>query len=131
MAEWEERIIAGVLFLTHKDTIYYKFNASSENYLQKRPNHLLIWEAIRCACTESYNHFDFGRCSAEEEGLRIFKERWATKEINLPYYYYPAVQGITTTLENSLKYRLMGLALHAMPRFAVGAAGSLLYKHLG
>lgn len=131
IAEWERKVIGGVLFLTHKDTIYYKFNASIENYLHKRPNHLLIWEAIRYACTEGYNYFDFGRCSAEEEGLRTFKERWAAKEIDLPYYYYPAVKGVTTTPENSLKYRTMQVVSHTMPRFVFRAVGSLLYKHLG
>jgi CelD/BcsL family acetyltransferase involved in cellulose biosynthesis len=131
IAEWEGKIIAGVLFLTQKDTVYYKFNASDENYRQKRPNHLLIWEAIRYACTEGYNYLDFGRCSPEEEGLRTFKRRWAAKEIELPYYYYPSVKGITTDTENSLRYRMMRLISHAMPEFAFRAAGSLLYKHFG
>ena len=130
MAEWEGKVIAGVLFLTYKDTIYYKFNASDKNYLQKRPNHLVIWEAMRYACANDYKHFDLGRCSPEEEGLRTFKSRWGAKEVNLPYYYYPEVKGFTTVPENSPRYRAMRLFSRVVPPFAFRVAGSLLYKHL-
>ena len=130
LAEWEGKTIAGVLFLIYKDTIYYKFNASDENYLRKRPNHLLIWEAIRYACANGYHYFDFGRCSEEEESLRAFKSLWGAKEINLPYYYYPKVRGFATTPENSMIYRSMRLFSHVMPKSAFRIAGSLIYKHL-
>jgi len=130
LAEWEGKPIAGVLFLTYKDTIYYKFNASDENHLQKRPNHLAIWEAIQYACANGYRHCDFGRCTPEEEGLRIFKSRWGTREVGSPYYYYPEVKGFTTVAESSLRYRTMKLISHIIPKFAFKAAGSVLYKHM-
>jgi lipid II:glycine glycyltransferase (peptidoglycan interpeptide bridge formation enzyme) len=131
LAEWEGQVIAGVVFLTYKDTIYYKFNASYENHLQKRPNHLIIWEAIRYACTNGYKYWDFGRCAPEEEGLRTFKSRWGARDVSLPYYYYPQVKGFTTVDENSLRYRVMKLFSRFSPQFVFRAAGSLLYKHLG
>jgi lipid II:glycine glycyltransferase (peptidoglycan interpeptide bridge formation enzyme) len=130
MAEWETKIIAGALFITYKDNIHYKSNASDENYLQKRPNNLVIWEAILYAHAHGYSHFDFGRCSPEEEGLRTFKARWGANEIDLPYYYYPEVGGFSTVAENSKKYRAMQLFSHVAPEFMFRAAGSLLYKHL-
>jgi lipid II:glycine glycyltransferase (peptidoglycan interpeptide bridge formation enzyme) len=130
MAEWDGKVIAGVLFLKYKDTIYYKFNASVKNYLQKRPNHLIIWEAIRYTCANGYKYFDFGRCPFEEEGLRTFKCRWGSQEINLPYYYYPKAKGLSTISENSLIFRSMKVFLHATPHFACKIAGSLLYRHL-
>ena len=130
MAEWDGKVIAGVLFLTYKDTIYYKFNASVKNYLQKRPNHLIIWEVIRYTCANGYKYFDFGRCPFEEEGLRTFKYRWGSQEINLPYYYYPKAKGLSTISENSLIFRSMKVFLHATPTFACKIAGSLLYRHL-
>jgi lipid II:glycine glycyltransferase (peptidoglycan interpeptide bridge formation enzyme) len=130
LAKSDGKVIAGVLFLTHKDTIYYKFNASDENYLQKRPNHLIIWEAIRYVCANGYKHFDFGRCPFEEEGLRTFKCRWGSQEINFPYYYYPVAKGLSTISENSLMFRSMKLFSHMMPKFVFRIAGSLLYKYL-
>ncbi len=131
MAECGGKTIAGSIFLNYKDTIYYKFNASNKYYLQRRPNHLIIWEAIRYAHTNKYKHFDFGRCSLEEKGLQTFKSRWGSKEVRLSYYYYPEAKGFTTICENSIKYRTMQLVSHLMPQFAFETAGSLLYKHLG
>jgi lipid II:glycine glycyltransferase (peptidoglycan interpeptide bridge formation enzyme) len=130
LAEWEGKVIAGIIFLTHKDTIYYKYNASDESYLQKRPNHLAIWEALQYACARNFKNFDFGRCSPEEEGLRTYKSRWGAKEANLPYYYYPEITGFTTAPEDSLRYRLMRCFSQVMPQFVFRAAGSILYKHL-
>jgi CelD/BcsL family acetyltransferase involved in cellulose biosynthesis len=130
LAEWKGKAIAGVLFLTYKDTIYYKFNASDKKHLQKRPNHLAIWEAIQYACANGYKHCDFGRCSPEEEGLRIFKSRWGTKEVSSPYYYYPKVKGFITVPESSPRYRVMKLLSHVIPKFAFRTIGALLYKHL-
>lgn len=130
MAEWEGKVIAGVLFLTYKDTIYYKFNASDEEHLQKRPNHLIIWESIRYAFAHNYKHLDLGRCSLEEESLRTFKSRWGAKEIYLPYYYYPTIKGFVAATENSARYKAMQLFSHVMPKFVFRATGSILYKHL-
>lgn len=131
LAESEGKVIAGVVFLHYKDTLYYKFNASDENYLQKRPNHLVTWEAIKYACAHNFRYFDLGRCSPEEEGLRTYKTRWGAKEINLPYYYFPGVKGITAVSESSARYRVMRLFSYLAPQFAFEAAGALLYRHLG
>jgi CelD/BcsL family acetyltransferase involved in cellulose biosynthesis len=131
MAECEGKTVAGVVFLTHKDTIYYKFNASDEDYLPKRPNHLVTWEAVRYACANNYQYLDFGRCAPEEEGLRTFKRRWGAREVDLPYYFYPEVKGFTAVSENCGRYRAMRLFSHTMPEFVFKTAGSLLYKHLG
>jgi hypothetical protein len=131
LAESEGKIIAAVIFLNYKDTIYYKFNASDEAYLQKRPNHLVTWQAIKWACAQNYKYFDFGRCSIDEEGLRTFKTRWGSEEIVLPYYYFPKIRGISAASENGLRYRVMRLFSRLTPLVVFESAGSLLYKHLG
>ncbi len=130
VAESEKKVIAGVILLAYKDTIYYKFNASDEKYLQKRPNHVLIWESIQYSCATGYKLFDFGRCSPEEEGLRIFKSRWGANEYKLPYFYYPEAKGFATIPESSRRYRAMRLFSHIMPEVAFRKFGSFLYKHL-
>ncbi len=130
VAESRGKTIAGVICLTYKDTIYYKFNASDEKYLKKRPNHLLIWELIQHACADGYKYFNFGRCSPEDEGLRIFKSRWGAKEHKTPYFYYPEVKGFATVPEDSRRYRAMRLFSYVMPEFAFRIAGSIFYRHL-
>ncbi len=131
LAESEGKIVAGVVFLNYKDTIYYKFNASDKNHLRKRPNHAITYEAIRYAIDNNYQHLDFGRCSPEDEGLKTYKSRWGAREIDLPYYYFPKVRGITTFPEDSMIYRVMQRVSYIMPKFLFKAAGSLMYKHLG
>jgi lipid II:glycine glycyltransferase (peptidoglycan interpeptide bridge formation enzyme) len=131
LAESEGKIIAGVVFLIHKNMIYYKFNASDQKYLQKRPNHLITWEAIQYACENHFEHLDFGRCAPEEVGLRSYKEKWGAKETGLPYYYYPVIKGVTTVPEGSFIYKGMRRLSYVMPISIFKAAGSILYKHLG
>ena len=131
LAEADGRVIAGIVFLQYGDTVYYKFNASDERYLQKRPNHLVTWEGINYACAQKYRYFDFGRCSPDEEGLRTYKTRWGAGEIKLPYFYFPRVKGITSVAENSTRYKIMRLFSHLAPQCVFEAAGSLLYRHFG
>jgi lipid II:glycine glycyltransferase (peptidoglycan interpeptide bridge formation enzyme) len=131
LAECEGKTIAGVVFLTHGNTLYYKFNASDNNFLQRRPNHLVTWKAINYALANQYQCLDFGRCSPEEEGLRTYKSRWGSREVNLPYYFYPAVKGFTNVTEDSPRYKTMRLFSHMVPQSVFTMAGSLLYKHLG
>ncbi len=131
IAEYGGKTVAGSIFLTHGNTIYYKYNASDEKYLQKRPNHLVIWEAIKYACANNYKYFDFGRCTPEEEGLRTFKTRWGAKAIALPYYYFPGRKGFINVEESGVQYQAMRLFSYVMPRWVCVAAGSFLYKHLG
>ncbi len=131
IAECEGKTVAGVVFLGHGDTIYYKYNASDEKYLKKRPNHLIIWEAIKYACAHNYKYFDFGRCSPEDEGLRTFKSRWGAKAIPSPYYYFPVKRGFFNVTESSVKYRAMRLFSYVMPKWVCMAAGSFLYRHIG
>jgi CelD/BcsL family acetyltransferase involved in cellulose biosynthesis len=130
LAESDGKCIAGVVFLRHGTTLYYKFNASDEAYLRKRPNHLITWLAIEEACAEGFQYLDLGRCAPEEESLRIYKTRWGADEIDLPYYYFPTVQGISSQSETSGKYKAMQLFSRLAPMFAFKAAGSLLYRHL-
>jgi lipid II:glycine glycyltransferase (peptidoglycan interpeptide bridge formation enzyme) len=131
LAQYEKRVIAAVLFLTHGSTIYYKFNASDMNYQRKRPNHLLIWESMKYACSRGYRHYDFGRCNPEEKGLMAFKRKWGARELDLPYYYYPRTRGLSKHTEINLGYRMMQLTTRIMPKFVFTATGSVLYKHLG
>lgn len=131
IAECGGKTLAGVVFFVHGDTIYYKYSASDEKHLKKRPNHLIIWEAIKYACANDYKYFDFGRCSPEEEGLRVFKSRWGSKAIPSPYYYYPVRRGFFNVTGSGVKYWVMRLFTYVMPRFVCTAVGSTLYRHIG
>jgi lipid II:glycine glycyltransferase (peptidoglycan interpeptide bridge formation enzyme) len=72
--------IAGAVFLAWKKTVIYKFGASLQHFQPLRPNHLLLWSAIRDACTRGFTTFDFGRTDLDGNGLREFKLGWGTDE---------------------------------------------------
>ena len=131
VAEWQGIPIAATLLLIFKDTIYYKYNASDINHLDKCPNHLIIWEAIQRAYQNNLIKFDYGRCSPEDEGLRTFKTKWAARELDLPCYYYPVIKGTMTYSDTSLKYRAMNRVVEILPGSVLKSIGSMLYKHLG
>jgi hypothetical protein len=130
IGECEGKVIAALVCLTHKGKVYSKFSASDKNHLNKNPNHVVRWEAIRYACANNYKAMDFGRCSPEDNGLRTFKLGWGAKEIDLPYFYYPEIKGPMAAYGNGTKYRVLRSVLSMMPQSALKAAGSLLYKHL-
>jgi len=131
LAEWEGKTVAGSLFFAFGDTLYYKYNASDARYLECQPNHLLLWKAIEHGCLNGYRHFDLGRSNPEHEGLRDFKRRWGAEEVELPYYYYPAVQGVGATEGSSVKFRAMRAVFRWLPAPLLKMSGTLLYRHLG
>jgi CelD/BcsL family acetyltransferase involved in cellulose biosynthesis len=81
--------VAGAVFLAGSRTLTYKYGASDTAFRRLRPNHLLFWNAIREACAEQYEWFDFGRSDFPDRGLREFKSGWAAKEDDLVYTTLP------------------------------------------
>jgi CelD/BcsL family acetyltransferase involved in cellulose biosynthesis len=79
-ARYQDQIIAGVLFLRWKDTLYYKFNASVLSTLEHRPNDQLIWEGIQRAKQSGCTALDFGLSDCDQDGLIRYKRKFATLE---------------------------------------------------
>jgi len=131
LAEAGGRLLAGDLLLRHGRTLVYKFNASDERSLERRPNNALMWEAVqlgqRLGCTE----LDLGRCETDNEGLRRFKALWASNEVALPYYFYPEVKGATAMSQKRLANTLLAAAVRFTPRPLLPRLGDLTYRHLG
>ena len=85
LAQSEGRNVAGAVFLFHGRTMVYKFGASERDAQRLRPNHVLMWSAIREACDRGLDVFDFGRTDLNGESLREFKLGWGTSEEPLVY----------------------------------------------
>jgi CelD/BcsL family acetyltransferase involved in cellulose biosynthesis len=123
----DERPIAAAVFLTHNGTVTYKYGASDERALRKRPNNLLMSDAIRWACEAGFQSFDFGRTEIENEGLRAFKSGWGAEEIELPYTYFADSE---PKPESALRDRLMGATIRHSPTFVGRLVGEALYRHV-
>jgi CelD/BcsL family acetyltransferase involved in cellulose biosynthesis len=121
-----DRPIAGAVFLGWRRTVVYKFGASLKRYQRLHPNHVLLWHAIRGACLEGYETFDFGRTEFENEGLRSFKLGWGTTEEPLLY----SVLGEPSERTSSgTATRALASVLRHSPTWVCRATGELLYKY--
>lgn len=125
-----ETPVAANVYLTHNDTVTYKYGASAAEALPKRPNNLLMLEAIRWSCENGFRKFDFGRTDLDNEGLRRFKVSWGAEELPLSYTYLtsrePAPVG-----EQSLRERVMTATIQRSPAVVGRLAGEMLYRHVG
>ncbi|HEY2479047.1 MAG TPA: GNAT family N-acetyltransferase [Solirubrobacterales bacterium] len=125
-----EEPVAAAVFLSHNETVTYKYGASAEEALPKRPNNLLMLEAIRWSCENGFRKFDFGRTDLDNEGLRRFKCSWGAEELPLSYTYLtrhePAAAG-----EPSLRERVMTKTIQRSPAVVGRLAGEMLYRHVG
>jgi len=133
IAYWKSKAIAAGLFIKHKKTIYYKYNASDPEYMKKySPNHLLTWNAVKQACRDEFHHFDFGRTASNNRCLIRYKEMWGAISSDLPYFYFPPqYQKVAEKTESGFLYKISTLCWRLMPDSLASKLGPLIYKHLG
>ena len=74
----EGKVVAGRLELITGMTMYDWYATSDPAYLDRRPNELLVWNALRIAKKMNLRIFDFGGAGRpnEEYGVREFKEKF-------------------------------------------------------
>lgn len=78
LAEVDGVPVAGILFLQWGDTLYYKFNASTDT--GHCPNDLLAWEGIRLGLDRGLARLDFGMSDLDQPGLIRYKRKYASQE---------------------------------------------------
>jgi lipid II:glycine glycyltransferase (peptidoglycan interpeptide bridge formation enzyme) len=121
--------VAGILFLEWRDTLYYKFNASTDP--QFCPNDLLAWEGIKFGRRRGLARLDFGLSDVAQPGLVRYKRKYADEEREIvmlrwqpPYYSDPRGDNIGMTLS-----RLTHLLTDPdVPDHVTKAAGDELYR---
>jgi len=123
------RPIAAAMFLTWNGTVIYKFGASDASAWSLRPNHLLMWHAIRTACEQGYRWFDFGRTDAGQEGLRKFKLSWGAVEDSLVYGTLGG-QAEPAHATGGMATRMLGPVIRHGPLLLCRAAGETLYRYI-
>jgi len=122
--------ISSAIFLNYNRTIFYKYGASYTEYLNYRPNNLIFWEMLNWSIKHNFKYFDFGRVSLDNEGLMSFKRHWGAEEIDLTYYYYPEIRGISTMKQSSLKYKIATSILRKTPTKILELLGNNFYRYL-
>lgn len=80
LAERSGAILGGVLFLRWQETCYYKFNASSPDALEYRPNDIVLWEGLIRSHESGLRWLDFGVSDLDQPGLVRYKAKYATEQ---------------------------------------------------
>jgi len=131
LACYEDVVVAGGVFISFKDTIYYKYSASDPKYIiSVTPNHLLTWTAIESACAEGKKFFDFGRTSSDNIGLMRYKEMWGATPYDLPYLYYPHKKGPVNPTESSFIYKTFTDLWRRLPASVAEIVGPRIYRYM-
>lgn len=131
LAVHQGEIIGGVMFLQWKDTLYYKFNASSPAHLGHRPNDLVIWEGIQYGKARGYTRFDFGLSDWDQEELIRYKRKYASEEKTISFLRHAPKGGPTEheRLLRSLLTQLTELFVdESVPEEVTDKAGDILYR---
>jgi hypothetical protein len=81
-------IASAVIASNERDTIYYLYGVSDEEFWKFHPNNLLIDEIIQTACKDEFQQFDMlpsGRLS----GVEKFKASFGAEDVHTPEYWLP------------------------------------------
>jgi GNAT acetyltransferase-like protein len=121
--------MAGILTLSHRRTLVYKYGCSDERFHHWGSVPFLLWNAIQEAKETDFQEFDLGRSDIGNSGLIRFKDRWGGKAALLQY-----VKLSNQPPEHTGEDRRMRVAKRFfayMPDGLLTAAGKLLYRHIG
>jgi lipid II:glycine glycyltransferase (peptidoglycan interpeptide bridge formation enzyme) len=130
LARYQGKFIAGIIIMWFKETAYFQFGASNDNFVHLRANQWLMWEAIQQAQKRGCRRFDFGRTSSANEGLMQYKRRWGTHKTPLNYLRLPIDRKSWPLKETSSRHLLVRKLIALMPAVGIRIVGELLYKHL-
>lgn len=129
LARVDGRAVAGLVVWTGMRERIYAFGASLRRYLERRPNHLLLWTAVRDAMAAGVP-LDLGRAAPEQHGLVQFKTRWGGHPRPLGYDYWPEAGGLHAAPRDRGPLALAAAVWSRLP-LAITRAGSAFYRYLG
>lgn len=130
LAEHQNEIVAGALFLSFGDTAIYKYGASCRDTNKIRPNNLIMWEAIRWCSEHGLRSLNLGRTDLNSEGLLQYKRGWGCKESLLNYYRFDMKSGNFVVDHSGLNSRMERL-FQLTPTPILTKFGEITYRHFG
>ncbi len=78
--------VAALLLFYYRDMVEYYSPVIVEEYRDKQPLSLLIYEAMIESSQRGFNLWNWGGTWANQDGVYTFKKRWGTFEKNYEYY---------------------------------------------
>jgi hypothetical protein len=121
--------VAGILTLSNKRCVVYKYGGSIASLNKLGGMALLFWKTIQEAKDKALEELDLGRSGSDNLGLIAFKGHWGATGTPLTYWRYPPPGPYVPrpAWQKSLARRLV----QASPDLALEAVGTLLYRHIG
>ncbi len=125
-------VLAGSVFFSYGETVFFAFNGSRDDALGLRPNDAIHWQAIHDAQADGFRYYDLGEVDATNEGLVRFKTKWGAEPRWLYRYYYPARRAPAhpPVEATGLAGRLARMAWRRVPTRATAWIGEWLYRYL-
>lgn len=120
--------IAGMITLSYKKSVVYKYGCSDAKYHKLGGMAFLFWKTIQEAKACGLTELDMGRSDLDNPGLVAFKEHWGAKRTTLTYWRYPAV-----VLSSSSQWELKAAKkiFAFAPTGMLTTVGRVLYPHVG
>lgn len=131
MAELDGEAVAAIILLRYRHTAYARYQGIDESARRARPIYPLIWATIEDSALSGYTRYDFGRTALDNPGLNDFKRRWGTVRTEIPYFFCPPAEGLSTVGSDSLKYRLFTSAFRRLPPALAVRVGARIFRHFG
>jgi lipid II:glycine glycyltransferase (peptidoglycan interpeptide bridge formation enzyme) len=124
--------IAGLIILSYKRRAIYAYGGSRSEHmhLSKRPNHLLMWQAICDSQKRGDCLFDFGSTPKSHESLLRYKSYWNAQTSDLIYTCFNSEEASVFSREGLL-VQLASKFLQGAPVRVNKTIGPLLLKFLG
>jgi CelD/BcsL family acetyltransferase involved in cellulose biosynthesis len=119
--------VAGMVTLTYKKTMTYKYGCSDSRYHNLGGMILLFWRAIQDAKTSGLEEFDMGRSDCDDVGLIRFKENWNADRSTLLYWGCPAQLRLDPSM---WQFKAARKLIGALPKAVLPLVGRLSYRHL-
>jgi CelD/BcsL family acetyltransferase involved in cellulose biosynthesis len=131
LAEHEGTAVAGLIMMRCNGVTYAKYEGVDETRRELAALYPLFWKTIEDAVLAGDRWYDFGRTAADNPGLNEFKKRWGTTQVELPYFFDPAREGLSVVRSDSLKYRLFTHVFRTMPESWTVRIGERIFRHFG
>lgn len=126
----KDKVIAGMMYIHFRDVFSDPWAASLREYNKLCPNNILYWEAIKHACKNGFEYFDFGR-STIDCGTCKFKKQWGAEQIQLNYQYaLNNAKKIPVFSVHNNKYLPAIKVWKKLPMIIVNAIGPRVVRHL-
>jgi hypothetical protein len=125
----DETPIAGLLTLSYKQTVVYKYGGSDPTQTAIGGTPYLFWKTILESKNEGMEEIDLGRSDLDNDGLITFKTRLGGKRSELTYWRFPTSD--STKLQDRRGFHIAQKLIKYVPDPVRIRVGNLLYRHFG